>query len=144
LSEDIAHHVLVLKKKRPIPQVEPCGTRHDVNEGYQVYFISPLDTEPKDEEVKFFFQEEKCSYLFLPTYKLGLIFQPIALNKFESLVYGQELLLSIDFRKISSSGKTLSENQRLRLWRRGDTKSLLFYTTNKSDKSKGRYHPVLG
>ena len=68
----------------------------------------------------------------------------VALNKFESLVYGQELLLSIDFRKISSSGKTLSENQRLRLWRKGDTKSLLFYTTNKSDKSKGRYHPVLG
>ncbi|KAF3406954.1 hypothetical protein DPV78_000478 [Talaromyces pinophilus] len=117
--------IKLLKKKRPIPQVEPCGTRHDVNEGYQVYFISPLDTEPKDEEVKFFFQEEK------------------SLNKFESLVYGQELLLSIDFRKISSSGKTLSENQRLRLWRKGDTKSLLFYTTNKSDKSKGRYHPVL-
>lgn len=144
LSEDVAHRVLVLKKKRPIPQVEPCGTRHDVNEGYQVYFISPLDTEPKDEEVKFFFQEEKCLYPLLRNNVLQLTFRVIALNKFESLVYGQELLLSIDFRKISSSGKTLSENQRLRLWKKDGTKSLLFYTTNKSDKSKGRYHPVLG
>jgi hypothetical protein len=74
LSEDIAHRVLVLKKKRPIPQVEPCGTRHDVNEGYQVYFIGSLDTEPKDEEVKFFFKEEKCSYPLLRNDILQLTF----------------------------------------------------------------------
>ncbi|EEA24870.1 hypothetical protein TMatcc_007970 [Talaromyces marneffei ATCC 18224] len=114
---------LSTKKKRPVPQVEPSGERDDVNEGFQAYFIGPIDTEPKDEEVQFFFKEEK------------------SLNKFESLVYGQELLLTINIRKISSSGKTLSESQRLRLWRKGDTKSLLFYPT--CEKTKGRYHPVL-
>ncbi|EED18647.1 hypothetical protein TSTA_123760 [Talaromyces stipitatus ATCC 10500] len=110
-------------KKRPLPQVEPFGERDIPEEGYQAYFISPLDTEPKGVEVQFFFQNEK------------------SLNDFESLVYGQELLLTVNIKKISSSGKNLSEGQRLRVWKKNDTKSLLFYTT-KCEKSKGRYHSI--
>jgi hypothetical protein len=68
----------------------------------------------------------------------------LALNVFESIVYGQELLFPMIIEKISSSNEGgLSDRQRIRVWRQGDDKSLLFYAS-KCDKSRRRYVSVQG
>ncbi|KAH8699095.1 hypothetical protein BGW36DRAFT_416479 [Talaromyces proteolyticus] len=123
-EKDSNSQLLIMKlsthRKRPISHTEPPGGRDNADDGIPAYFIDHIDTEPKNEKVQFFFQDEK------------------SLNKFESLVYGQKLLLAIVVDKISSSVGGLSDRQRIRVWGKGDTISLLFYSS-KCKGSQRRY-----
>lgn len=58
-------------------------------------------------------------------------------------MYGQELLLPVVVEKISSSSEGLSDRQRIRVWKKGDSKSIVFFAS-KRDKAKRRYMTVHG
>lgn len=77
-------------------------------------------------------------YCMTPVAKILQLFP--ALNKFESMVYGQELLFAMVIGKISSSSGGHSDRQRIRVWKKGDIKSLLFFTR----KSWGCYVSIQG
>ncbi|KAL1964299.1 hypothetical protein VTN77DRAFT_7119 [Rasamsonia byssochlamydoides] len=115
------NQILILKlsttAKRPIPHAEPPGGRDNPMEGIRAYFIDPPSTEPPTRNIRFFFQNQNDHW------------------RFQSLVYGQKLILSMLVEKISSSNDRLADRQYIRIWKpvhADSSKVLLFYASMKS------------
>ncbi|PGH04108.1 hypothetical protein AJ80_08570 [Polytolypa hystricis UAMH7299] len=101
-------------EKRPIPQIEPPGERDNVG---RTFFVKSPTTKGGEEGVQ---------YLF---------YDPDDHLEFQSLVYGQRLVLAVIVQKIASFRGRESDRQYLRIWEPPDKKTsrcLLYYATARS------------
>ncbi|PGH01447.1 hypothetical protein GX51_05255 [Blastomyces parvus] len=106
-------------ERRPIPHTEPPGPRDDPADAFRVYFVKPPIMKRGEENVQYFFENQKDQF------------------SFQSLIYGQKLILATVIQKISSAQGKESDRQYIRIWEAtspGHPRSLLYFASARSNR----------
>ncbi|OJD13445.1 hypothetical protein AJ78_06099 [Emergomyces pasteurianus Ep9510] len=103
-------------ERRPIPHTEPPGPRDAPEEALRVYFVKQPVMKRGEEGVQYFFENQTDQF------------------KFQSLIYGQKLILATVIQKISSVHGKESDRQYIRIWENtseGNPRSFLYLATSR-------------